>query len=533
MLRRSLCQQVVASLIVFGSLGLMALSSQAHAAGYNVNPDYDDEISFEILQDKIKSKNVSTLDGALAQLPNYYLENYVLMYRSRSLQQSTFEYPRAIVFGKSGKFILAFNGNPNHRGYNNLEMIQFREKTNRFEFREVTFADGKAPVVSEANPAKCIVCHQSPNRTDVDMRPNWEPYNFWPGTYGSTDEELRPVLRMNYEKYKAGNGPLYQPLNVFEEQDMFLIDEQAQEKAALEKFVTEIKPYNRRYSFLPEYNIRNPLSLTKITVTLNFRRIVRLMREALGPVFDIYKYAVAGIARSGDSNSEGYNHRCSELYFPDDTKRIQIAALEKLRQVYPLDFAKKKTYEFHVIPIAKGIELVFEPFGVDTSDWSMDFKTEGRFSFDKDRFTSPHDSGVHLFDALKLVEPEAVRLACPELKIKSEELLQKYTDSGELTAALEKAEKVRSQNPPKPLIDRCIKCHVNGDGVTIPHIPFDNFAELKPLLQQGKYPRGTLLEEIRYRIGDHATSFEQMPPNGQASKTLREDLTAILTNLAR
>ncbi|MBY0384495.1 hypothetical protein K2X05_04985, partial [bacterium] len=81
-------------------------------------------------------------------VPQEFFQNYVLMYRSRSLQDASYLMPRAIVFGRSAKFIMAFNGHEKQKGYNNLEIIQYREKTQRWEFREITFSQYKPPVFS-------------------------------------------------------------------------------------------------------------------------------------------------------------------------------------------------------------------------------------------------------------------------------------------------------------------------------------------------------------------------------------------------
>ena len=110
---------------------------------------------------------------------NEFLENYVLMFHSRSLQSASFESPRAIMFSKEDEFIIAFNGDSSQEGGHQLEMMEFDRKEKAFKFFEVDFKKPPLQAVSDFNPPKCLSCHRGP-----DPRPNWENYFFWPGMYG-------------------------------------------------------------------------------------------------------------------------------------------------------------------------------------------------------------------------------------------------------------------------------------------------------------------------------------------------------------
>lgn len=86
--------------------------------------------------------------------------------------------------------------------------------------------------------------------------------------------------------------------------------------------------------------------------------------------------------------------------------------------------------------------------------------------------------------------------------------------------------------PQRPLIQRCISCHVNEVySEQAPFIPFDDLNRLKPLLNEQKYSRGTLYQEILYRISDHAPLKDQMPPSGGADRAQRDALIEQLSNL--
>ncbi|HEX4923939.1 MAG TPA: hypothetical protein VFV50_07630, partial [Bdellovibrionales bacterium] len=179
-------------LIVLASLSVATAdtaNAQYRGSAYDPEP-----MSFDSLKTTIESKRLTALEQVLAALTPEYRSEFVLMYSSRSVQDASFQNPRVIFFGSDASFITAFNGDPMQRGYDRLEIIQFRKSQRRFEFREIVFRKGQAPEISRPNPPKCLICHQSPARMDVDPRPNWEPYNRWPGAY----EKLYRLA--NYEK---------------------------------------------------------------------------------------------------------------------------------------------------------------------------------------------------------------------------------------------------------------------------------------------------------------------------------------------
>jgi hypothetical protein len=510
---------------------LIVLFHSSLSAQYTSDINYDDGISYDSFSEKIKNQSINSLESSLNLVPKEFWQNYVLVYRSRSLQESSFEFPRTILFGRSARFILAFNGHKHQRGFNNLEMVQFREESKSWEFREITFLPGQSPQFSEANPKKCLECHQSPKRLDVDPRPNWEPYNFWPGVFASVDDKIKPVLKIEYDKYilQKYNKPSF--LLKFLPQDLFLIDEQAQEEEQLEKF-NSTKLKHPRYQFLPDFNSRNPLNLTKSVVTLNMRRVARLVKSELGPLYDSYKYAIYGLGDVASLTSSKFiKHRCGQIYMPD---RVYAKHINQTLQIKNL---KEKDYIYQglgwKIGMAAGLEIIFEPLGISTDDWSMDFKTHGRFSAD-DRFTSPHYSLEHFLMALynNYPDDEVKDLDCKQLQIASERALQNLDETGAISEKINEASN-RKLIEVKPLIQRCMNCHVDVEvgGKIAPYIPFDNFENLKVMLNENKYKRGTLLEEIIYRTSDHVPNKDQMPPAGFVDDKKRDDFINQLKEL--
>jgi len=66
---------------------------------------------------------------------------FTLMRKTESSQGATPTDPRAIVFGPTAKFIFTFNGAPTSKGYQEIEMIFFREIPQaRWEMRKLSFS---------------------------------------------------------------------------------------------------------------------------------------------------------------------------------------------------------------------------------------------------------------------------------------------------------------------------------------------------------------------------------------------------------
>ena len=160
------------------------------------------DLTFSLLKNEILEKNPSTihdlLQGLADKYPSYF-RRFTLGYESLSLHDSSFENPRAIVFGQTGKFIITFNGQQDQRAYSKLEIMEFSAEKGH-EFREVNFI--KEPggeeqltedqieyrtsnvTISKPNIAVCAQCHGTP------ARPIWQPYPFWPGFYSGIDNSL-------------------------------------------------------------------------------------------------------------------------------------------------------------------------------------------------------------------------------------------------------------------------------------------------------------------------------------------------------
>ena len=145
-------------------------------------------LTFELLQERIELCSVRSIDELLSVFPKTHLENYTLMHEARGRQRASLDAPRAILFGRDAKLIVAFNGDPRANAYEDLELIQFRDATKTFELRSITFPEGERAdlakaEISPANPMMCLGCHRRDN-----PRPNWDGYILWPGAFGAEDD---------------------------------------------------------------------------------------------------------------------------------------------------------------------------------------------------------------------------------------------------------------------------------------------------------------------------------------------------------
>lgn len=173
--------------------GFIAMSAQA--------------VTFRDIEAWTRRGEVKSVEDVLRRLPQDYRSRFVLMERSRSLQEASPVAPRAILFGDRAELTLAFNGEPGQRGFGQLESVELDPRTLAYEIRTIDFTATPARI-SPPNPAVCVKCHRQ------IPRPNWEPYPYWPGALGEwpryTAEERRRLE--NFVK-SAPSHPLYRHLD--------------------------------------------------------------------------------------------------------------------------------------------------------------------------------------------------------------------------------------------------------------------------------------------------------------------------------
>ncbi len=153
--------------------------------------------SYESIVQLISLCKIKTIKKLLKLLPKKYLAHHTFSYATLAAVDSSIEFPMVTTFGEDGKLMLSFNGASFQDGFNNLDIIQFRDKTKEFEFRQIKFPRKWHEKVefSHKNPSKCLGCHGE------KPRPLWDSWSFWPGKYFSEAGSLYPREKQKYELF--------------------------------------------------------------------------------------------------------------------------------------------------------------------------------------------------------------------------------------------------------------------------------------------------------------------------------------------
>ncbi|NCN95370.1 MAG: hypothetical protein GW917_01460, partial [Bdellovibrionales bacterium] len=157
------------------------------------------KVTAAYVKNLVQQKSIGSVESLLAHLPEHFRSSFVLMHKSRSIQEATYLNPRVILMSSKGlkdflsgndqsdykpeEVLMSFNGGGHHFGSESVEMIQWRQDTKSYELSEILFRDGKANF-SGTNPSQCLTCH---SRGGQSPTPIWDTYFTWPGAYGAND----------------------------------------------------------------------------------------------------------------------------------------------------------------------------------------------------------------------------------------------------------------------------------------------------------------------------------------------------------
>ena len=315
------------------------------------------DLSFAKLREILDRHQFSTIKELLAHLQGNgyknYLDFHTFGFHSKSLHGSSFENPRAIVYGETGEFIITFNNDPKHAAYEMLETVEFNREKKQFEFREIEFRGDKnggrgfaispvgGPVSSDFPQGKCLQCH-------TNSRPIWESYPAWPGFYGGQDD----IYFSAKFKESKNNLPPYVS---------------AKMRLALKNFFSRWR--GTRYQFLGSAGgpstygtwVRPNGQLNVLIDRLNYERVVEILRklpplsqekcaqllsrnflpEAQKIDLDYFSH-IMGNADEVDRETREPADAAKEIANRKEflAKNIQWVKMGNLHNDYPLDFAK-------------------------------------------------------------------------------------------------------------------------------------------------------------------------------------------------
>jgi hypothetical protein len=346
----------------------------------------------------VEDCKVTSVEQLLPLLPQEYRSRYTLVYGSRSLQFASPEHPRVISFGLTGELVMAFSGDPDEKGFDSLETMEFERPEKKFKFRSIDFSSGSKPIFSKTNPQKCLDCHRSP-----DPRPNWDGYFLWPGVFGAEDQGMFGG--------DAEDDPTKFP----------------NEKALFARYLAH--RHEGRYQFLDDFkNFResgsNPepyfpngridyfarcdhnLGLTQMIGGLNGERLAK--RIADDRKTDPYRYAILAALSCG---AEGFTPQQQDIesYLPESVKKgfaqgyssvnTELATLNRKNYVdrilrhfsltgliSPEDPRIADTYNASSgesldsdqgVSEAGAIAYLMRGLAMDMTDWSMEFVPDG------------------------------------------------------------------------------------------------------------------------------------------------------------
>jgi hypothetical protein len=265
-------------------LSLLLIPSVADAGRKPASFASEAALSQDAVVALARDGQVRSVDELLPLLPEEYRRGRALIHASRSLQAASRENPRVVLFGRTGKLLIAFNGAPTQRGYDDLEMLEIGDD-GAFRLREIQFSrDGSSePKISAVNPGKCVSCHGEPARPVLDNFPEW------PGFFGlrhevrggSLDDK---ALRALSARVREGSGGRYRHLP-----EIGVVAR----KGSLEPVAVEQLPAGETYVMRAPgagEGLSDPDRLHAILIRQNYRRIFTELRAH--PAYPKIRYAL-------------------------------------------------------------------------------------------------------------------------------------------------------------------------------------------------------------------------------------------------
>ncbi len=127
----------------------------------------------------IQKNNIKTIAALLNQLPVQYRNNFSLVEETKGEGQSNLRFPRIVLFGPDGRFLMNISTKPDDPKYDLLDCAELNEETGMWEFSQFDFTEERPKLHSR--PESCIRCHGD------TPRPVWGTNMDWPGVFGDNE----------------------------------------------------------------------------------------------------------------------------------------------------------------------------------------------------------------------------------------------------------------------------------------------------------------------------------------------------------
>lgn len=205
----------------FELVPLLLLMTIVVSSGFVWADAYEDV--FPKMLESFKKGQLKEIDETIQSLPSPYKENFILIGESGSLQHSTYESPRVLLYDELAENIFSFGGDPKLQGYDSIELVRnrpdglefyhirfksLRSKTSvLLDKNEILFENNKV-VVSKPNPSVCMSCHGIKSIGGVSYSSSQPKYIFaeyphWPGVIGSSHSGGRAGVAVGETEYEA------------------------------------------------------------------------------------------------------------------------------------------------------------------------------------------------------------------------------------------------------------------------------------------------------------------------------------------
>lgn len=316
-------------------------------------------------------KPVQNMSELLPLLPNEFLENFTLVYDSRSPFKDgiTASYPRIILFSKDARLILTMTGDPKKSGYDLLEYSQFNDSKANFEFAAIPLPDfEKNNKPLSAENINCNRCHGS------DPRPIFDSYPLWPGFYGSfkdtfaKNHSIAKKEEVDYKKFKSttANAGIYKYLK-FNKKDWvspFLDPKKFDET----KLIGDLS----QFKFMP--NTRFGMALTQLNRQRIFRKIMSEKKYVENEKLLLAELLNCGPSKVSAKQLEAMKQKVAK----ENTDRLTR---------YKVDPKKSNENINEMIELKFSTELaqmnwVAETVGTTMKDWSLAMEDDSVSFFD-------------------------------------------------------------------------------------------------------------------------------------------------------
>ena len=181
----------------------------AELAGFQANGTMPDNSgTYPRIQRFLTNNAVTSPEAFIEALPDLYKQRFSWVYDSKALAQDhvSFEHPRFLTWGADGRYIFAWNTDPD-APEDLLEVIEFLRQNDDDWTAGVIDFSGDTPRITE--PTSCQVCHGSTNK------PLWGAFGAWDGTEiphrraSEVSEDVKAAMRA----VLASEDPRIEPLD--------------------------------------------------------------------------------------------------------------------------------------------------------------------------------------------------------------------------------------------------------------------------------------------------------------------------------